>query len=325
MPFAVTLNSVRRALPAAAIACLFAYPALAQTWTERPYNPAIGSRWTISEQTDSEDFRETEHRTEQVKSRAELTIEEKLPDGFRVTYVIRDIGVTGNAPAVELMNASVGAMKGITIRARTDAAGKPVAVENIDEVKATMRVVVARMVSAFQDKPKVAEMMGQMLNGLLVDDGADAARTYMENLPLLAVGQNTGLKPGDVRRENESVQSPLGGAPIKSVLITRLASWDNAAGTARIVRKREMDIEAMRAVTIKLARKIVAATDDKASAQMVEMMKQINFSIDSEATIDVRDGMARVIDDRSTTTASVMGHTFRKIEKKVVTVEPLAN
>ena len=53
-------------------------------------------------------------------------------------------------------------------------------------------------------------------------------------------------------------------------------------------------------------------------------MERITFMIDFEMTIDVRDGMTRSIEDRSTTTASVMGQTFRKTEKKVVTVEPLA-
>ena len=84
----------------------------------------------------------------------------------------------------------------------------------------------------------------------------------MENLPVLAIGQNSGLKPGMIKREDEKVDSPLGGPPIKSVLSTRLASWDDKAGTAQIVRKREMDPDALKAMTIDLARKFVAAADN---------------------------------------------------------------
>ena len=51
----------------AAIGCLFAHAAMAQAWTERPYSPQAGSRWLIVAQTDAEDFRGAEHRTQQIK------------------------------------------------------------------------------------------------------------------------------------------------------------------------------------------------------------------------------------------------------------------
>ena len=313
----------RLALAAAMLACL-CVQALAQPWTERPYNPAIGSRWSIVSQTDSDEVRPGGPAREQhVRQRGEFSIDEKLPDGFRITYVNRELSITGTVPGSDLANIAMGAMKDIVIHARTDATGKPVSVENLDEVKATMRVVVARMVEGFKQNPKVAEVIGQMMQNILVVDGADAARTYIDNLPTLAAAQNAGLKPGAVLRNQETVANPMGGGPLRSTLITRMVSWDDATGSARISRRREMDTNDLKAMSIAIARQLSAAAEDKITPQMIELMKQIDIKIESEELIDVRDGMAYAIEDTSTTTASVMGQTQRKVEVKRVSVVPL--
>jgi len=313
----------RLALAVAALACL-CVQVLAQPWTERPYNPQIGSRWSIISQTDSEEVRPGgPPRDQHVRVRGEFSIDEKLPDGFRITYVNRELSITGTAPGTEMANVAFGAMKDIVIHARTDAAGKPIAVENLAEVKASMRIVVARMVEGFKQNPKVGEVVGQMMQGLLNVEGADAARTYIDNLTTLAAAQNAGLKPGAVARNEEKVANPFGGAPLRSTLITRLVSWDDATGSARISRRRDMDIDDLKAMSIAIARKLSAAAEDKITPQMIELMKQIDIRIESEELIDVRDGMAYAIEDTSTTTASVMGQTQRKVEVKRVSVVPL--
>jgi hypothetical protein len=317
------IATLRRILAAAALVCLCVQAAAAQTkpWTERPYNPQIGSRWLIDTDSQSEENRAAgERRTQKVGTVSELTIDEKLADGFRVTYVLRDMQFSGNAPGTEIAGTAFSGMKGIVIRARTDASGKPVAIENIDEVKAAMRTVVARLVDNFSAKPQVAALIKQLMDGFLIVDGAAAATTYMEDVPVLAAGQNTGLTPGAVKRDTEQVANPMGGPPIKSVLISRLESWDNATGRARIVRRREMDQEALRQATLSIVRQLATAASDKVTPEMLKLLDQVKFSVETSTAIDVQDGMARMIEDRSTTTASVMGHTFIKVEKKIVKV-----
>ena len=317
------MPSILRALTAVAFISLGA-PAFAQSWTERPYNPPVGSRWSIDTRADAEEQRAGgDQRTRQLRTRSELTIDEKLADGFRVSYVSREINISGTTPGNEIAEQAFGAMKGIVIRARTDASGKPLVIENIDEVKASMRTVIERMAAAFASKPQIAAFMRQLLESFLMVDAKAAAGLYMEDVPVLAAGQNTGLTPGSSRREAEEVPSPLVGAPVKSVLISRLTSWDNATGKARITRTREMDQEALRTATLAIVEKLVAASGDKDSAKIMEMLKQVSFNVETETFIDVQDGMTRSIEDRTTTSASVMGQTFRKVEKKVVTVSRL--
>lgn len=319
--------TLRRTLAVCAIGCVLAQGASAQSakpWTERPYNPPVGSKWSIvSDSFSEETLAKGEKRTRKLGMISELTIEERLADGFRVSYVNRDLQVTGNAPGIEIAAAAFGAMKDIVVRGRTDASGKPLAIDNLPEVKTSMRVVVDRMSVAFQKNPKVAALIKQIMEGLLMVDGPLAATTYMEDLPGLAVGQSNGLKPGMVKRENEQVQSPVGNLPIKSVLTTRLESWDDATGKARFVRRSEMDPESLKQATLALVRQFSTAASDKVTPEVLALMKDITFAIDNVTTIDVQDGMTVAIDDRSTTSAKLMGHSVSKVEKKTVKVTRL--
>ena len=56
---------------------------------------------------------------------------------------------------------------------------------------------------------------------------------------------------------------------------------------------------------------------------MIEMMKQIRFTMTSESVFTVENGMARGVVENSTIEVSLAGHTFTKVEKKKVAVTPL--
>jgi hypothetical protein len=319
--------SIRHMLIIVAVVGASASAAFAQSgpWTERPYNPPAGSKWSIVSQNDAEESHSTgERRESHINMRAELTIDEKTPTGYKISYVVRDFKITGNAPGVDIMQTAFGSIKDIVVRGRADPSGKPFVVDNLDEVKAAMRGVVDNMTKSFASKPQAAAILKQLLEGMLIVDGSEAARIYMEELPTLAAGQNTGLKPGGSRTEDEKINSPLGGGQIKSVLVSRLTSWDDTTGKAFITRKRQMDPAALKEVTVALTQKIMSAADSRATPQMLEQLKNVTFTIENEAVIEVQDGMARRVDDRSYSFISLMGNSITKNEKKVVTVSPLA-
>jgi hypothetical protein len=318
----VILAGCRR-LPGIALLCavVAAAPALAQQWTEPKFEPQVGSAWSVVSMTDSEKNGPNGPLvTQQVRTRTEFTVDEKLPTGFRISYVTREIKIEGNAPGGKIAETAFAAMKDIVIRGRTDATGKPVVVENLDEVKANMRGVIARLSQAYEKNPKVADLMRQILSGLLDVDATRAAETYMDDMSLLAAGQNTGILPGAVKRQDETVESPLGGF-IKTSLETRLESFDAGAGKVRYIRKRAFDPESMKAVTLALTEKMMAAGNGKPLPPAVlEQLKDISFSVENETVISVEGGMTRTIDDRSFTSARLMGQTMRKTEKKTVAV-----
>lgn len=322
--------SARHMLAVIAIVGASASAALAQSgaqsgpWTERPYNPPVGSKWSIVSVSETEELRPPNgNRNQQIRTVSELTIEEKLADGFRVSFVTRDLQVTGNTPGAAIGAAAFGAVKGIVVHARTDASGKPVSVENLDEVKGVLKAVIDKVADSAKSNPQVAAIIRQMLEGMLVADDKAAVKALMEDPIALSAGQNTGLKPGEVKREANNVPSPIGGGVLKSTLITQLTQWDDKAGTARVTRQREMDAEALKDFVVEMARKLSAAASDKVTPEMIEMMKKVSMEITSTTNYDTRDGMTTGIEDSGTTVASFAGVTFRKFEKKTVTVTPM--
>jgi len=117
------------------------------------------------------------------------------------------------------------------------------------------------------------------------------------------------------------VPSPFGGSPIKSTLVTRLDSFDDKAGKARFIRKREFDKESLREAITSVARQLVGISDKNTiTPEMIEMMKRVNLSIESETVYEVDNGMTVGIDEREFTSASVSGQTFTKRQKRTVTV-----
>jgi hypothetical protein len=309
-------------------ALLSAPPALADgpqngNWTERLYNPPAGSKWQIVSETNTVENRPGGgNREQRIQMHADLTIDEKLPGGFfRVTYTNRGISVTGNAPAVKLVGDAYSAISNIPIHARLDSAGRPVEIENLAEVKTTMNGIVDKLAAKFESQPKLAAFMREVLKSLLIAEGRDAAALYLEELPQLAAVQNIGLRPGAVRQDTESSPSPIGGMAIKTVMTTRLDNYDEKTGAARFVRKSEFEKEALREAVIEIVRRLAAASDNKTiTPEVMEMVKQVNFSIQGETIYNVDNGMTVWIDDREFTTASVMGTTFTKQQKKTIAV-----
>lgn len=328
---------LRTAPPAVVLAVLLAAatPALAPAqgapggaqrdalaWTERPFSPSVGSRWLIRSRTDTrETGSDGRNKTQTIETRSEFTIAEKLPQGFRVVYVNREIRMSGS-PVADVMNNAFAAVKDIEMRAETDAAGKPVSIENLDEVKTAMRTVTARTAQAFESNPRVAAAIKEMMGQMLVLDGRQAAVTYLEELPLLAAAHNTGLKPGVERRDEDTVPNPFG-APIKSVLIKRLVGWDDATGRTKVVQRREMDKEGMRKATLALVDKFLSAAGKPPPDDVSAMMRTIKFDIDSETVFNVEGGMTRSLEDRSSLSVTLPGASLAKHDTKVMTVTPL--
>jgi hypothetical protein len=299
-------------------------PAFGQTFVERPYDPPVGSRWQIISRIDSEQERGTQTREQHVRSTAELTIEQKLPDGFRLAYVWRSMTVTGSAPGSDAADKAFQVLKDVVIRARTDRAGKPVAIENLDEVRANMRNLVEKMAAEFEPKPEVGKFLRDLMQRMLTFDGEQAAQAYIEDIPVLASMQNIGLRPNDAVRRTEEFPNPLGGT-MRSVTVTKLKEWDNAKGTAEYHQTREFDQDALRAFMGEFFRKLQPASNGKLTPEAVaEMMKKMKFDMSSDTVFTVENGMTRRVEEITTITIHLMGHAMIKTERKGIEVRPLA-
>jgi hypothetical protein len=176
----------------AALSLPMARPAAA-AWL--PFNPAAGSRWIVETENNTDDTRNSGNRTALIKSRAEITVDGKTADGFKVTYVLRGAMAEGNDPSLPLLRSAMQALGDIPIHASTDQDGRPVRVDNLDEAEAAIRGMVDRETADFDDKPHVVAVLHRMLVRL-----AEAnAFNYLEGLPELARAPDDGAEAGEAK------------------------------------------------------------------------------------------------------------------------------
>src|SRR5450432_3293421 len=135
-----------------ALSCL---PAAAADWAERPFIPPIGIRWIIQMAISKEEFRHENGRDSVKKSTrtvtSELTFEAKTATGYRVVYRRTKFSYDGDADKAAVMRPALAALNNITLRLVTDANGKPLKVENLDDIKSGLRKMVDTLATANND------------------------------------------------------------------------------------------------------------------------------------------------------------------------------
>jgi hypothetical protein len=290
-----------------------AAPAVAQE--ELPYDPPVGSRWIVRSEKVTEETRNGTRQRLSAVTTAELTIEEKSADGFRVSLEIRDSTVEGPSPRIELLRAFIAAARGTVVRGTLDHGGKPRHVENLAEVQAARRAAIDRMVAAA--KPEKAAALRQLLTATLLR--GDNPEHYFEDVTQLSLAQNSGMKVGEERRDSELVQSPFG-APVRVARTFRLESRDAASRKAKFVLTESYEPASMKAAALEIARRVGGV---KASAKDVEQAAAtIEMSFESRTELEVEDGMTRVIRKEKTLAASGPGSSRLKRDIETVTVSP---
>ena len=193
---------------AATLACIAA--ARAADWVERPYDPPARSHWIIQSEYVTEADTNGQHVQSSLTTTAELIFERKTAEGFRVTYIMRNAAYDGDARTAALISPASKALENLAIHATIAPNGMPLRVENLDEVLTAARTAIDGMTTPLAGKPEAA-ILRRMATGMLVTDEKRAPRLYLVSLATLALGQNTGLRPGETRSSVEEVANPLNG------------------------------------------------------------------------------------------------------------------
>jgi hypothetical protein len=293
----------------------------AAEWVERPFDPPAGSRWVIQSDETSEQTRDGRVQTSVTKMTSELTIEQKTAEGFRVTFVVRDTVYEGDARTAALVGPMTKALENLVVHATTDPNGVPLRIENFDEVQAAARKAIDRLTAPAVGTPELAATLRQMATAMLIVDAKQAPKIYLATLATLALGQNTGLRPGETRRVVDEVANPFSGAPIKSSTILSIDRADPATGNVRLIRTRALDAEAIREFLGRLAQRLGEVSGDGKNSHMSDdFLKQFTMTLDSRTEIDVEDGMTRAIREEDTAKTIVPGHSIVTHAHKLVAV-----
>jgi len=298
----------------------------AQGWgadvTELLFNPPVGSRWIVETRRDTIETRPEGSRTSQIATRAELTFEAKTPDGFRITYVQLGTTAGGDDPRLPLILSAAQTLDNVPVRAITDRSGKPVRVENLDEAKTAIRVMASKITEPYKSKPQVVAMLNQIMAGFIEVDAEAAAKTYLDDLPQLAMVQNTGMKQGEARNWSDTALNPLGGVLKTSSTLT-LAEVAADSGRRVFVSSTAYDPASVKHVIQALSERAAASAGKTAAPdQIASIVAQMSVSLDRSARYEVEGGMTRRITDKSVTMASAMGRSLEKTETRTITVTP---
>jgi hypothetical protein len=306
------------AIAVAAIAMFDVAPAFA---AEPVYDPQVGSRWTIETEARSEEVRPDGTATSLIRTRGELTIEQKTADGFRISYVQRDATVEGNARSVPLSRAYIKVLENVTIHASTDPSGKPLRIDNLDEAKVAMRDAASGLTEQFDRRPATRALFDQLMSELVEVDAGHAASVYIDALAVLAVAQNTGMKPGEFRQVTKPAENPLGGDALKST--ERFELVDADAARLKFVNVTSVDAADMNEFMQSFARSLLAASGDSVTPERVrQLVNSMVFSFDKRAEFEVEGGMTRKVAESSKTVFRGMEQNLIQTEMRTITVTP---
>jgi hypothetical protein len=290
----------------------------AADWSERPFNPPIGSRWIIqSDETEKDEADGSVTGTSTKKITALLIYEEKLADGYRITYRRTDGSYAGDTDDPAVARAALAAMQGHSYRVVTDPAGMPLRVENLVELRAAVRKTIDD-VAAKAGNAEVEDFVKKLMADLANVDEKQAAE-HLDELPLLARGQNTGLRPSEVRRQTIAETVP-GATPIQKTITLRIADIAPDGARVRLELVEVSDPESLKARMISLLGKLDLS--NPAVREQVEAVKKMHFTQESRTEINVVDGMTRNLQVDSVTFRSLLGGTARITNRNLVTVSP---
>jgi hypothetical protein len=276
------------------------------------YDPPAGSRWTIQIETHAENLGRESGRTDIRKSvttiTAELTVDAKTADGFRMTYARRKSSYNGDVQNVALQRAALAALDNVAMKVTMDRNGRPLRVENVEDIKAALQTMIDRIAAA--QEPAAAATIRKMFASMTDIDGVRAASLYLDELGALAAAQNTGLAVGEVRKSVESAGNPIGPTMMKNISLT-MVRMDPAKGDARLALTESYEPESIRAFIEHLLK---SAGGNPADA------KDMALSLEARTDIDVAGGMTRSL-RRDSTTSNRRGENSRVTRtRKTVTV-----
>lgn len=307
----------RRTLPLAFVVVLvLGAVGRAATFAERAFGPPAGSRWTLVSVETAEEVRAERTQTTTVKTLSELSYDEKTADGYRVTYVLRSVESSGTL--AEVMEASSKPLENIVIHAMLNRNGMPLRIENADDVQAAVNSGIERILEPLSGKPQMAAALRRAIEGRLNARDPQGAGRLLAPLSLLALGQNTGLHPGETKYGSEEFASPFGGEPLKAVTELHMESADLASGNVRLIYTRTPNKDSMREFTNRITNQLAAAAGLRQWDST--KLKQLDIAFESRTELEVGEGITRTVHREETTNIALPGYRLLKRQRTDVKV-----
>lgn len=302
-------------------ASLLAFVSAAQAeWVQPAFNPPVGSRWIIDKQRTEESTQEQGDQKVSDKisrtQKAEITYEAKIPSGYRVRYVNRGIQITGTSEKANSLRLIMPLKENVELVASTDENGVPVKVENVEDVRKAVNAAVDRLSAG--KSPEFAATMRRVLSEMLNTD-EKAAVGMLEDIPLLAVVQNAGLKPGEIRRSTYSEASGIG-STLQDSREMSLLKTNAETNSATVLVVDTVNPASIHAMLLEIVRRSSKPGEDTSEREKV--MNAMVMSIVNRYEIDMVDGMSRAMRHVSLTSRKVGDYLALSKDTEQITLTP---
>jgi len=301
-----------------AIGALLPRTAVAAEWVEPKFDPPLGSKWIIERQIDVEKNSGGTMIGHTLKDRALLTFESKSEAGYVVTFTRQGSSYEGEPGEAARQRIVYQAMQGLVMRIDTDLTGKPLRVENWDEVKAALKSAADSEPLTTANPEFVARVHDIIDRSLRLDD-RQAAQLYVDDLPTLALAQDTGLKKGEIHKSTVTVPSALRSEISKTVMVS-LGDADPETGKARYLVTETYDPTSVRAL---VSETVKGFSITNVNASLVDQaLKSATVAGVSRVQLNVEGGMTRELREESFLSLRAPGTISVDTESKLVTVKP---
>jgi hypothetical protein len=312
----------RLALLSLPLFLLSAGPCLADDgkWSEPRFDPPVGSKWIVSREVNVEKNSGGTMVGHTLKQTALLTVEEKTADGYVMTYERQSSTYDGDPSGDSVERIAYAAEKGVVMKVVTDAAGKPLRVVNFDETKAALKDAL-KVVPLDTADPVKAANFRKVADRMVTVTDKQAAELYLNELPLLALGQDTGLQPGDMRTVTVPVANPLVSNMTK-VLTISISKDDPAAGKVRYLATETYDPESMKTLISETIKDL--EPNNPKIGMLDQVMSHAKISSVGRLQLDVEGGMTRELRRQSVVSFQAPGGYGVTKEDQFVTVTPAA-
>jgi hypothetical protein len=280
---------LRLALPLLLSVSALVSPAAADQWIEPKFDPPVGSKYLIQRELNVQKVLRGTMISYTLKQSALLTVEEKTADGYVMTYERQNTNYDGDPAGAARQRLIYAAMQGVVMRIATDAAGKPLRVLNFAEVRAALKDAIAAL-PIDTAKPESLATLRRVADRMTAVDDKQAAQLFLDDLPILTMGQDTGLQPGELHKATLPVANAMVNGITK--MVTLSITQDNpATGKVRYLMTETYDPDSMKALVAETINEM-AVTNVNAGT----LDRAVNAAIVStvaRAQLDVAGGMTR--------------------------------
>jgi hypothetical protein len=295
-------------------------PAAADDWVEPKFAPLVGSKWLVQREVNVEKNERGTMIGHTLKQTALLTVEEKTANGYVMTYERQNSSYDGDPAGASRQRIEFAAEQGVPLRFVTDASGKPLRVVNFADLKAVLKQAIDAQPIATAD-PDALASLHRVADRMASVDDKKAAELYLDELPLMAMGQNTGLRPGEVHRATLPVANALIDGVTK-VLALSIVQDDPATGKVRYLMTETFDPDSMKTLVSETVKEL--ALTNVSAAAVSDALKTAVVAGVARAQLDVAGGMTRELRRQWVTSFRGPGGLSVTSEDELVTISPAA-